>query len=86
MQGKTVVMLGAGGAGRGLVFGAAAKGAKVIVANRNLERAQELASCIGNEVEAVALDDIGVLLGACASNLHGLLVKLELVQPAHSQQ
>ena len=34
LQGLRVVVLGAGGAGKALAFGAAAKGAKVIVANR----------------------------------------------------
>jgi len=34
LEGMRVVVLGAGGAGRALAFGAAAKGAKVIVANR----------------------------------------------------
>lgn len=34
LKGKTVVVVGAGGAGRALAFGAAHKGAKVIIANR----------------------------------------------------
>ena len=34
LTGKTVVVIGAGGAGRALAFGAAHKGAKVIIANR----------------------------------------------------
>ena len=34
LQGLTVVVVGAGGSGRALAFGAAAKGAKVVVANR----------------------------------------------------
>ena len=34
LKGKTVVVIGAGGAGRALAFGAAHKGAKVIIANR----------------------------------------------------
>ena len=34
LAGKRVVVLGAGGAGRALAFGAAEKGAHVIVANR----------------------------------------------------
>jgi 3-dehydroquinate dehydratase/shikimate dehydrogenase len=34
LQGKTVCVVGAGGAGRALAFGAASKGAKVIIANR----------------------------------------------------
>ena len=34
LRGRTVVVVGAGGAGRALAFGAAHKGAKVIIANR----------------------------------------------------
>lgn len=34
LKGRTVVVVGAGGAGRALAFGAAHKGAKVIIANR----------------------------------------------------
>jgi 3-dehydroquinate dehydratase/shikimate dehydrogenase len=34
LQGKTVCVVGAGGAGRALAFGAVSKGAKVIIANR----------------------------------------------------
>ncbi len=34
LAGKRVVVLGAGGAGRALAFGAAEKGAHVIIANR----------------------------------------------------
>ena len=55
--GKTVVVVGAGGAGRGLAFGAVFRGAgKVIVANRNLERARTLAQACGGE--AVALSEL----------------------------
>ena len=35
LKGKTVVVIGAGGAGRALAFGAAHKGAHVIIANRS---------------------------------------------------
>lgn len=34
LQGKRVVVVGSGGSGRALAFGAAAKGAKVILTNR----------------------------------------------------
>ena len=43
-----VVVVGAGGAGRALAFGAAAKGAQVVIANRSLGRAQELAAQVGD--------------------------------------
>lgn len=44
LAGKTVVVVGAGGAGRALAFGAAVKGARVVVANRSVAKAQELAA------------------------------------------
>ena len=56
LKGKTVVVVGAGGAGRGLAFGAKFKGAKVIVANRNFERAQALAEACGGT--AVTLEQL----------------------------
>eukprot|EP00798_Chlamydomonas_sp_ICE-L_P001721 gene1721-33129_t len=43
LQGKKVVIIGAGGAARALAFGAASKGAEVVIANRNRERADQLA-------------------------------------------
>lgn len=46
LQGQTVVVVGAGGAGRALAFGAASRGARVVVANRTLGKAQELAAAV----------------------------------------
>jgi 3-dehydroquinate dehydratase/shikimate dehydrogenase len=47
LEGKTVVVVGAGGAGRGLAFGAAFEGANVVVVNRGFERAEALAKACG---------------------------------------
>ncbi|KAG6552593.1 hypothetical protein Mapa_005793 [Marchantia paleacea] len=47
LAGKTFVVIGAGGAGKALAFGAKVRGATVIVANRNFQRAQELAASCG---------------------------------------
>ena len=64
LQGATVVVLGAGGAGRAVAFGAAARGAKVLIANRGLERAEALAADVsaaalpGGPAAAVSLDDV----------------------------
>ncbi|GFR49320.1 hypothetical protein Agub_g11346, partial [Astrephomene gubernaculifera] len=52
--GKTVVVIGAGGAGRALAFGAATKGARVIIANRNRERADQLAAALNAAAAAAA--------------------------------
>lgn len=55
LRGRTVVVVGAGGAGRALAFGAAARGAKVLIANRNRARAEELAAGVPG-AEAVDLE------------------------------
>nr|AAS76684.1 At3g06350 [Arabidopsis thaliana] len=53
---KTVVVIGAGGAGKALAYGAKEKGAKVVIANRTYERALELAEAIGGK--ALSLTDL----------------------------
>lgn len=45
-QGKTFLVVGAGGAGRALAFGAASRGATVLIANRNKARAEALAAAV----------------------------------------
>ena len=56
LRGVTVVCVGAGGAARALVYGCAAKGAKVVVANRTLAKAQALADSVGGT--ACSLEDL----------------------------
>ncbi|CAH2054842.1 unnamed protein product [Thlaspi arvense] len=56
LAGKTVVVIGAGGAGKALAYGAKEKGAKVVIANRTYERALELAEAIGGR--ALSLTDL----------------------------
>jgi len=58
LAGKTVVVLGAGGAGRALAFGAASRGASVIVANRTAAKAVELAEQLRPKGRGVSLDDL----------------------------
>ncbi len=54
-QGKRVVVLGAGGAGRALAFGAATRGAGVVViANRSRERAEQLAAELSDQLGVTA--------------------------------
>jgi hypothetical protein len=79
-----MVVVGAGGAARALAFGAASRGALVVVANRSMGRAEELAAACGPSARAVALESIGALpclakavcllacLPACACLLAGL--------------
>lgn len=52
LHGRTVTLLGAGGVSRGIAFALADRGAKIVIANRGRERAEELAK----EVGAKAMD------------------------------
>lgn len=59
MVGKRVLCIGAGGAGRGLAFGALERGAKhVTVANRTKEKAEALARELGQKARGVGLEEI----------------------------
>ncbi|XP_010070003.2 bifunctional 3-dehydroquinate dehydratase/shikimate dehydrogenase, chloroplastic [Eucalyptus grandis] len=49
IAGKAFVLVGAGGAGRALAFGAKSRGARVFVFNRNFERAKALADAVSGE-------------------------------------
>ncbi|KAK9984047.1 hypothetical protein SO802_033572 [Lithocarpus litseifolius] len=49
IAGKTFVLVGAGGAGRALAFGAKSRGAQVVIFNRNYERAKVLADAVSGE-------------------------------------
>ncbi|XP_010546914.1 PREDICTED: bifunctional 3-dehydroquinate dehydratase/shikimate dehydrogenase, chloroplastic [Tarenaya hassleriana] len=58
LAGKTVVIIGAGGAGKALAYGAREKGAKVVIANRTYERARGLADAVGGvALSLVELED-----------------------------
>lgn len=73
LRGKAVIVIGAGGAGRALAFGAAARGAKsVIISNRTVDKAKVLASSLNKCFEGassiasgVSLEDVanGVVFG-----------------------
>uniref|UniRef100_A0A2N9IW41 shikimate dehydrogenase (NADP(+)) n=1 Tax=Fagus sylvatica TaxID=28930 RepID=A0A2N9IW41_FAGSY len=54
LAGKLFVVMGAGGAGKSLAYGAAQKGARVVVANRTYERAKELADKVGGQAITLA--------------------------------
>jgi len=62
--GLKAVVIGAGGASRAVVYGLARQGARVLVLNRSLERAQELARAFG--IQAAGLDEAGLRLAAGA--------------------
>ncbi|OVA15093.1 Dehydroquinase class I [Macleaya cordata] len=54
LAGKLFVVIGAGGAGKALAYGAKAKGARVVIANRTYDRARELANLVGGEAVSLA--------------------------------
>ncbi|XP_026404472.1 bifunctional 3-dehydroquinate dehydratase/shikimate dehydrogenase, chloroplastic-like isoform X1 [Papaver somniferum] len=54
LAGKLFVVIGAGGAGKALAYGAKAKGARVVIANRTYERARELADLVGGDAVTLA--------------------------------
>ncbi|KAG9151081.1 hypothetical protein Leryth_002654 [Lithospermum erythrorhizon] len=56
LAGKLFVIIGAGGAGKALAYGAKEKGARVVIANRTYERAKELADAVG--AQALSLADL----------------------------
>jgi shikimate dehydrogenase len=87
LQAKRVLMLGAGGAARGVIAPLLAeRPARLVVANRTAARASELASLFAaaGPIEAVALDAIpkdnfDLVLNATSSSTHGE----RLVLPRH---
>ncbi|KAI7844252.1 hypothetical protein COHA_002050 [Chlorella ohadii] len=70
LAGKTVVVVGAGGAGRALAFGAAVKGAKVVIANRSVQKAADLAAQLDPPASACSLEDLasGAVRGDVLAN------------------
>ncbi|WVZ24606.1 hypothetical protein V8G54_003150 [Vigna mungo] len=54
LAGKLFVVIGAGGAGKAVAYGAKEKGARLVIANRTYDRARELADAIGGEALPLA--------------------------------
>ncbi|KAB1214065.1 Bifunctional 3-dehydroquinate dehydratase/shikimate dehydrogenase, chloroplastic [Morella rubra] len=54
LAGKLFVVIGAGGAGKALAYGAQEKGARVVIANRTYDRARELADIVGGDALSLA--------------------------------
>ncbi|KAK6122628.1 hypothetical protein DH2020_043627 [Rehmannia glutinosa] len=54
LAGKLFIVIGAGGAGRALAYGAKEKGARVVIANRTYDRARELAELVGGQALSLA--------------------------------
>ncbi|CAL9210643.1 unnamed protein product [Musa hybrid cultivar] len=70
LAGRVFVVMGAGGAGKAIAYGAKEKGARVVIANRTYERARELAKQVGgqalplSELENFHLEDGMILANA----------------------
>ncbi|KAK3139929.1 hypothetical protein QOZ80_5AG0392790 [Eleusine coracana subsp. coracana] len=56
LAGRLFVVIGAGGAGKALAYGAKEKGARVVIANRTFARAEDLANLIGGP--ALTLEEL----------------------------
>ena len=88
LRGATILLVGAGGAARGVLAPLLAQQpARVVIANRGVARARELAQRFAarGPVEAAALDaipagDFDLLLNATSSSVHGERLAL----PAHA--
>ncbi|CAL8469064.1 g8605 [Coccomyxa elongata] len=77
LKGLRVVVVGAGGAGRALAFGALGRGASVSVCNRTREKADALAEALGSGAEAAELADVAagkvagdVLMNSTSIGMH----------------
>ena len=56
LEGRPMVVIGAGGAGRALAAGAMAKGARVVIVNRTQDKAEMLAASLGDGAEAAPME------------------------------
>jgi shikimate dehydrogenase len=67
VRGKSVLLLGAGGAARAIAFQLAKEGAVVTIANRTVKRAESLAMEVRKvgRARACGLDDLKVLVNGC---------------------
>ncbi|MCO5583027.1 hypothetical protein L7F22_036933 [Adiantum nelumboides] len=69
LLGKDVVVLGAGGAGKAIAYGARQRGARVFIANRHLERASVLAQAVGaNAITMEQLYELQPVPGSVLAN------------------
>ncbi len=81
VKGKSVVVLGAGGAAKAAVFALRVAGAQVTVANRTVEKANEIARTFG--CESCSLDEVGNKLENCRVVISALTVTERVIDPKH---
>ena len=72
LSGLTVVIVGAGGAGRAIAFGSVSRGARVIIANRDFERARSLAADVGCDAATLTALQAGAISGDVLVNCTSL--------------
>ncbi|CAK0754240.1 hypothetical protein CVIRNUC_002282 [Coccomyxa viridis] len=79
LAGMQVVVLGAGGAGRALAFGALQRGAHITIANRTAEKAEELAAALGSGARATTLEAVSsgevtgdILMNSTSIGMHAM--------------
>lgn len=97
LKGKSVLLLGAGGAARGVAYALAKEGAgRIYIANRTKERALELADTISSYTQAIGLgmdelghvvDEVEFVLNTTSAGMHPhvdeLPLPLELLRSHH---
>lgn len=95
LPGKTVALIGAGGAARAMAYGVTERGAKLIIYNRSREKAEELASSIGEGIEINSIQDmnreslqhVDIILNATSigmsDQIHETPVPKEFIQSHH---
>jgi len=84
VRGRTVLLLGAGGASRAIAFGLVERGCRVAIANRTAERAVRLAADVG--CESVDLADLAsvpydILVNGTSVGMHPQVDATPLEQP-----
>jgi 3-dehydroquinate dehydratase/shikimate dehydrogenase len=73
LAGRLIVVVGAGGAGKAIAYGAKKKGARVVVANRTYEKAVTLANALGGQALRLAdLENFGPEEGMILANATSL--------------
>ncbi|KAJ8475719.1 hypothetical protein OPV22_019446 [Ensete ventricosum] len=88
LVGKTFIVIGAGGAGKALAYGARENGAKVVIANRSYERARELANLIGGcaltlaELEIFHPEDGMILANTTSTGMQPNIAETPLIKQA----
>lgn len=77
VEGKRVVILGAGGSAKAIAYEGLRRGARVIVVNRTVERAQRMAEAMPIEVARAVPEDYDVLINATSVGMGERVMALD---------